>query len=240
MYLMFFPAKDDYDDEDIDDEDKDKAGRVEPGSERQGRKGKSEVSVSKSKQKQKSEEKTGTKEGTSPKESSERKTAKRPRDTAEEDDEPEDEDTPLDSLARGLEGLNPFAKSRTRKAKKVKRKKAGKRVVVEAEIVEDLDEEDRKAVVSKAKRRREQEMMSKVKKADSLLKARELREKEQRLDHRSEILRKREREIKSVKDDLVEIGILEADILDELEKEELELADEDEDSEDAVEVEPIE
>jgi subtilase family serine protease len=243
MYLMFFPAKDDYDDEDIDeDEGKDRTGRVEPRSERERRSEKGDVSSAKSKPKPKTDDDSETKERIASKERTKPKATIRVRETAEEEEEeePEDEDTPLDSIARGLEGLNPFAKSRTRRKKKVKRKKPGKRVVVEAEIVEDLDEDDRKAVVTKAKRRREQEMMSKVKKADSLLKARELREKEQRLEHRSEILRKREREIKSVKDDLVEIGILEADILDELEKEELELADEEEDSEDAVEVEPIE
>lgn len=154
-------------------------------------------------------------------------------DDDEEDEETDEEpDSGLGILVKGVRDLNPFSGSKSVKKKKVKRKK--RKISSEKKGKEELPSR----APSKEKIAPDKDTLSKLRKAENLIKARELQEKEKNLKTRTELLTRRERELKSMKDDLVEIGILEADVIDDLEREEVEVIDEEEDDE-AVEVEPL-
>ncbi|UCH90029.1 MAG: hypothetical protein JSV49_05135 [Thermoplasmata archaeon] len=222
LYMMFMPPQGEYEDEEderVEDKDKEKKGKApagKPGTEKA--KGAAE------KKAEKGEKPTGKGAREIPSE--------RPKEVgkakAEEVEEEADEDEPEGiggALTRGIEGIIPFGKLKKRKVRKKIKRRTGVSVTGERDV--------------KDKKEREDDTLAKIRKAETLLKERELREKEARLERRSQRLREREREIRTMKDDLVEIGILEADVIDELEKEEVVVVEEEEDESDAVEVEPI-
>jgi outer membrane protein assembly factor BamB len=217
MYFMFIPPRD------TEEEEKEKDPRTSIEKSKAGGERKAPISTA-SKEKAK---KAGEKRGKGGPKESPRAGAK----SGEEEETEADSSDIMGTVVGGIKGLNPFAAPKPRKVKKVKRSRPTEAAEVKA--VED------KITPERIRRERRKETLDKVRKADRFIKARELNDKEQQLATRSEILTKREKDIRTLKNELVEIGILEDDLLDELEKEELEELEKKEEKETPVEVEPL-